>query len=65
MISNDFNTVEFKAVFLYSIFLLPVAYLASGTLLILWLGPAGLICMGVPILLLPVLMLIGKIKWLV
>ena len=62
MVSNDFNTIEFKAAFLYSLFLLPIAYIAAGVLLVFWLGPGGLICLAVPILFLPVLMMIGKIN---
>ena len=60
LISNDFNIIEYKAPFPYTLFLAPLAYIGSGVLLVLWLGPSGLLCLAVPVFLFPFLVMLGK-----
>ena len=60
MISNDFNSVEQKVTFLFAVFVMPVAYGGAAVLLVRWLGPEGLICMGMPLVFMPIIMCISK-----
>ena len=61
LLSNDFNLIEEKGSFIFVICTLPLAYGGAATLLIIWLGPEGLICMGVPLVFFPLIGLISKL----
>ena len=41
--------------------MLPITYGGAATLLVIWLGPEGLICMGTPLIFIPLIGCISKL----
>lgn len=61
MISNDFNLLEAKTKFMLVIVLFPIAYGGCAAMLVIWLGPEGLICFGMPIVFAPIILAVSKL----
>jgi hypothetical protein len=62
MISNDFNLIEIKAPFFFGMITLPLAYIGFIVVIYLRIGAEGLIFMGIPLVLIPIQILLGRVN---
>ena len=60
ILSNDFNNIDQKIMFVWVIFLVPVGYGGALFLLIKWVGIEGLIALGIPLLFIPIIGLVNR-----
>ena len=60
ILSNDFNNIDQKIMFVWVIFLVPVGYGGALFLLIKWVGIEGLIALGIPLLFIPIIGLANR-----
>jgi ATP-binding cassette subfamily C (CFTR/MRP) protein 4 len=62
MLAGDFNTMETKLTMLFAGLTFPVTLIAAAVILVNRLGWIGLVCIGVPLCILPFQGLIGSIN---
>lgn len=62
MLAGDFNTMEAKMTMLFASLTFPLTVLGAAAILVNRLGWIGLICMAVPLLILPLQSIIGKVN---
>ena len=60
MVSNDFNHLDQKANYFLIFFTLPIGYVGATTLLIVWIGPEGIIGLVTPFIFILIVGLVGK-----
>lgn len=60
MLASDFNSMEIKMTFVFMAMIMPFVVIGVGVILVKRLGWLGLICIGVPIIILPIQGLIGR-----
>ena len=60
MLSNDFNHIDQKILFLWAVFLLPIGYGGALFFLVRWVGPEGIIVLVMPLISFLVIGLVSK-----
>lgn len=60
MLASDFNTMEIKMTFVFMAMIMPFVVIGVGAILVVRLGWIGLLCVAIPLAILPLQSLIGK-----
>lgn len=60
MLASDFNTMEIKLMFVFMLVAFPFVLFGAAVVLVFRLGWVGLICIAIPLLMMPIQGLIGK-----
>lgn len=60
MLASDFNTMEIKLTFVFSTMITPFVIVGVGIIMVFRLGWWGLLCVTIPMLILPIQGFIGR-----
>lgn len=60
MLASDFNTMEIKMTFVFMAMILPFVMIGVGVILVVRLRWIGLLCVAIPLVILPIQSLLGR-----